>query len=107
MHVDRVTGEIVDSAMRVHSVLGTGLLEAVYEACLAHELRKRGLHVHRQFPLPVTYDGIEIKLGYRVDMIVEGVVVVEIKAVAKLHHIHSAQLLSYLKLSGCSVGLLL
>src|SRR6185295_2646089 len=95
--INRRTAKIVDAAMRVHSRLGPGLLESAYEACLSHELRKHGLRVVRQHALPVTYDGVQIELGYRVDLLVDDVVVVEIKALAKLHPIHEAQVLSYLK----------
>ena len=93
--------------MRVHSALGPGLLEGAYEACLAHELRKRGLGVAVQVPLPVWYDGVKIELGYRLDMLVEDAVIVELKAVSKLAPLHEAQLLSYLRLSAHQVGLLI
>jgi GxxExxY protein len=101
------TGQVVDAAMRVHSALGPGLLEGAYEACLAHELRKRGLHVDVQSLVPVVYDGVRIELGYRADLVVDDAVIVELKAVAKLLPIHEAQLLSYLKLSGYWAGLLI
>jgi GxxExxY protein len=104
---DIVSGQIVDAAMKVHSVLGPGLLESTYTACLAFELRQRGLHVMTQVPLPIIYGGHRIDLAYRLDLLVAGTVVVETKAVADLHPVHSAQLLSYLKLSGVKVGLLL
>lgn len=107
MRPNDISGNVVDAAIKVHSALGPGLLEGAYEACLAHELRKRGLNVRAQVPLPVLYDGVRINVGYRVDLLVEGTVVVELKAVAKLLPIHNAQLLSYLKLSGHSLGLLL
>jgi GxxExxY protein len=111
-HVRRVnindcSGVVVNAAMKVHSVLGPGLLENAYEGCLTHELRKRGLQVINQLALPVVYDGVCIDLGYRIDLLVNGAVVVEIKAVGKLLPIHNAQLLSYLKLSGYKVGLLI
>lgn len=93
--------------MKGHSALGPGLLENAYERCLVHELRKRGLHVEHQLPLPVIYDGVCIDLGYRIDLLVNGAVVVEVKAVAKLLPLHEAQLLSYLKLSGHKIGLLM
>ena len=102
-----VTGEVVSAAMRVHTVLGPGLLERAYEVCLAHELRRRGLRVRTQVPVPILYDGEELELGYRLDLLVEEHVVVEIKTVTKLLPIHSAQLLSYLKLNDFPVGLLL
>lgn len=100
------SGEVVDAAMQVHSALGPGLLEGAYEACLAHELRLRGFHVATQLPLPITYKGVKIKLGYRADLLVDNAVLVELKAVRKLVPLHEAQLLSYLKLSGHRVGLL-
>ena len=101
------TGQVVDAAMRVHTVLGPGVMEGAYEACLAHELRKRGRHVQVQAPLPLVYDGVRIELGYRADLIVDDVVLVELKAVAKLLPLHEAQLLSYLKLGGYWAGLLI
>ena len=110
MNVDAIndrSGQVVVAAMRVHSALGPGLLEGAYEACLAYELRQRGLRVLAQLPLPVVYEGVRIELGYRVDLLVDDAVVVELKAVAKLLPIHEAQLLSYLKLSEYRVGLLI
>ena len=100
------SGEVVDAAMQVHSALGPGLLEGAYEACLAHELRLRGFHVATQLPLPITYKGVKIELGYRADLLVDNAVLVELKAVRRLVPLHEAQLLSYLKLSGHRVGLL-
>ena len=93
--------------MAVHSALGPGLLESAYEECLAYELRKRGVAVATQVELPVAYDGIEMDVGYRIDMMVADKVIVEIKAVDTLAPIHQAQILTYLKLSGIKVGLLL
>jgi GxxExxY protein len=107
MDLNEISGQIVDAAMRVHSVLGPGLLESAYEACLKHELVKRGLRVEQQVVLPVQYDGIAIDLGYRLDLLVAGEIVVELKAVEKVTPLHEAQLLSYLKLSGKKVGLLI
>ncbi|MEO5814731.1 MAG: GxxExxY protein [Gemmatimonadaceae bacterium] len=101
------TARVVDAAMKVHSTLGPGLLERAYEACLAYELRKRGLHVVTQPILPVIYDDIEIELAYRLDLLVDNAVIVELKTVSKLLAIHKAQLLSYLKLSQHRVGLLI
>jgi GxxExxY protein len=101
------TGQIVDAAMRVHSALGPGLLEAAYEACLVYELRKRGLHIYTQLALPVIYDSVRIDIGYRVDLLVDDTVLVELKAVSKILPLHEAQLLSYLKLSRHRVGLLI
>jgi GxxExxY protein len=107
MHPKDVSGQIVDAAMTVHSALGPGLLESAYETCLAHELRKRTLNVTTQQVLPITYDGVEIDAGYRIDLLIESSVIVELKSVDKLAPIHEAQLLSYLKLSGVKLGLLI
>ncbi|MDR3621433.1 MAG: GxxExxY protein [Paludisphaera borealis] len=104
---EEISGAVVNAAMKVHSVLGPGLLESAYEACLAYELRKLGLDVETQVPLPVVYEGVRIDAGYRIDLKVAGVILVEIKAVSAIAPIHKAQLLSYLKLSGLKVGLLL
>ena len=93
--------------MRVHSVLGPGLLESAYQVCLEQELRKRGLVVEAQLGLPVVYEGEKLDLGYRIDLLVENLVVVEIKCVEAIHPVHEAQLLSYLRLSGKNVGLLI
>jgi GxxExxY protein len=107
MDVNYCSGQVVDAAMKVHSALGPGLLESAYQACLAHELRKRGLTVRAQLPVPIIYDGVQIELGYRIDLVVEDAVVVELKAVSNVLPIHEAQLLSHLKLSGHRVGLLI
>jgi GxxExxY protein len=107
MELSDITAQIVDAAMKVHTGLGPGLLESAYEACLAHELRKRNLQVETQVALPVHYDGVDIELGYRIDLLVEGAVIVELKAVRELLPIHEAQLLSYLKLSRKKIGLLI
>ena len=105
--VNQVTGSVVTAAIRVHSLLGPGLLESAYQACLAHELKKRGLAVASQVGLPVVYDGEKIELGYRMDLVVENIVIVEIKCVEAIHPVHHAQLLSYMRLSGMNVGLLI
>jgi GxxExxY protein len=105
--INQVSGAIVNSAMRIHSLLGPGLLESAYDACLAHELRKRGFRVDTQVGLPVVYDGEKVDLGYRIDLIVENLVIVEVKCVEAIHPVHEAQLLSYLRLSGKGVGLLI
>lgn len=105
--VNQVTGAIVAAAMKVHSRLGPGLLESAYEACMAHELRKQNLRVAKQVALPVIYDGERIELGYRIDLLVEDLVVVEIKCVDAINPVHEAQLLSYIRLSGKNVGLLI
>lgn len=105
--LNAITEGIISAAIAVHRALVPGLLESAYGACLAYELADRGLAVERQKGLPVTYRGVKVDCGYRIDLLVEGQVVVELKAVEKLDAIHEAQLLSYLKLSGCRVGLLI
>ena len=105
--LNRVSGDVVDSSMEVHSTLGPGLLESAYEACLTYELRSRGYTVVTQQPLPLIYKGIHLDLGYRMDLLVDNSVVVEVKAVDKLIPLYDAQLLSYLKLSGKKLGLLI
>ena len=93
--------------MKVHTELGPGLLESAYEACLKHELISKNIHVLNQVILPIKYHGIEIEAGYRLDLLVEDEVIVELKAVDKIHPIHEAQLLSYLKLANKKIGLLI
>ena len=107
MNVNRVTDQVIGAAIAVHGFLGPGLLESTYEACLAHELVQRHLHVERQKALPIIYKGVQIDCGYRLDLLVEDQVIVELKAVRNLEPIHEAQVLSYLRLSGCHVGLLI
>jgi GxxExxY protein len=107
LKINDTSGVIVDAAFKVHSVLGPGLLESAYEACFKHELLKRGLKVVSQILLPVEYDGVAIDAGYRIDLLVEDSVVIELKAVEKVVPIYDAQLLTYLKLSGKKLGLLL
>jgi GxxExxY protein len=107
VELDRVTGEIIDAAMRAHTVLGPGMLESVYEKCLKHELVKRGLRVELQVWVPLIYDGVKIEGGYKIDLLVESEVVVELKVVEQILEVHKAQLLSYLKLSDKRVGLLI
>lgn len=107
MHFNQISGAIVDSAMKVHSALGPGLLESVYLACLVHELNQRGYRTAVQVPLPVVYDGVRLDLGFRLDVLVESLVVVEIKAVDAVSPVHQAQLLTYLKLSHKHIGLLI
>lgn len=102
-----ISGAIICAAIAVHRALGPGLLESTYEACLAYELDQRGLHVERQRELPVRYRGVHLDCGYRIDLLVENSVIVELKAVEKIDPIHEAQLLSYLKLSGIKIGLLI
>ena len=107
MNENAVGQEILGCALRVHRVLGPGLLESAYEACLAHEFGKSGLAYLRQIPMPVRYDGVELELGYRLDLLVEDLVVVEVKAVERVTDIHRAQLISYLKLGNYKLGYLL
>jgi GxxExxY protein len=107
LNINETSGAVVAAAMTVHSALGPGLLESTYEACLKHELLKSGLKVASQVMLPVHYDGVAIDAGYRIDLLVEDAVVIELKSVEKVVPIHEAQLLTYLKLSGKRLGLLL
>lgn len=107
MEMNDISGEVVDAAMKVHTALGPGLLESVYQKCLQHELHKRGLKVESEVWLPVVDDGVKIEGGYKVDLLIEGQVVVELKVVEQLLEIHKAQLLSYLKLSEKELGLLI
>lgn len=100
-------GIIVDSAMKVHRELGPGLLESVYEHCLAHELTRRAIPFGRQVPVPIRYDGEFLDAGFRLDLLVDGAIIVEIKAVEKLAPLHQAQLLTYMKLTGISMGFLM
>ena len=104
---NRVSGAVLDAALKVHTRLGPGLLENAYKLCLAHELGLRGLRVEREVPLAVEYEGLRVEGAYFADLIVEGVVVVEAKAVEALHANHAAQLLTYLRLANAPVGILL
>ncbi len=104
---DAIAHEIVDAAFTVHKALGPGLLENVYEVCLAHELRKRNVPVQQQCVLPVQYDGLRLDAGLRLDMLVGASVIVELKAVERLLPIHKAQVLTYLKLTGHRLALLI
>jgi GxxExxY protein len=105
--INRITEQIIGAAIEVHRTLGPGLLESTYHACLRHELIQRGLDVESEKELPVVYKGIKLDCGYRIDLLVNQAVIVELKAVDELKTIHEAQLLSYLKLSRCPVGLLI
>jgi len=98
---------VVPSALKVHTILGPGMLESAYEACLAHELANRGLDVKRQVPIPITYESVKLDAGYRADLLVGGLVILELKVVEKILPIHKAQLLSYLKLGNLRLGYLL
>jgi len=104
---NEIASQIVDAAYQIHTSLGPGLLESVYEALMAHELNRRGLLFVRQQPVPVVYDGIRLETGFRADLIVEDRVVVEIKSVDVLAPVHKKQLLTYLRLTGKRLGLLI
>ena len=105
--LNNVTSGIIGAAIDVHRALGLGLLESAYEACLAYELIQREMKVEQQKPLPLIYRDVQLDCGYRIDLLVDDAVIVEIKSVDSLAPIHQAQLLSYLKLSGCEVGRLI
>ena len=105
--LNTVTSGIIGAAIDVHRALGPGLLESAYQACLAFELSQREMKVEQQKPLPLIYGDVKLDCGYRIDLLVDDAVIVEIKSVDSLAPIHQAQMLSYLKLSGCEVGLLI
>lgn len=105
--LNHITEDTIGAAIEVHRALGPGLLESAYEACEAYELSERGRKVARQVPLPLVYKEVKLDCGYRLDLIVDDLVIVEIKAVDALNDVHKAQLLSYLKISGLKVGLLI
>ena len=105
--LEELTEQIIGAAIEVHKQLGPGLLESAYEECLCHELHLRGLHFERQTPLPVEYKGIKLDCGYRIDVVVEDAVVLELKTVDKVLPVHEAQLLTYLKLTGKKVGFII
>ncbi|MBE9216137.1 MAG: GxxExxY protein [Richelia sp. RM2_1_2] len=107
MYENDLSGIIIGCAMRVHTALGAGLLESAYEQCLEYELRKKGLNVGRQIPVPLIYEEVELDCVYRLDLIVENKVIIEVKSVESLKPIHAVQLLTYLKLTDCKLGLLL
>lgn len=104
---ERITEVIIGCAIKTHRLTGPGCLESVYEVCLCHEITKAGLAVARQVEVPILYDGVRLDAGFRIDLLVENCVIVEIKAVDKIHPIHEAQLMTYLRLSGHRVGLLI
>jgi GxxExxY protein len=107
MEHDAIGKQIVDAAIKVHRALGPGLLESAYQACLAYELTKRGLKVECEVPQPIRYDGVELEIGYRIDMMVESLVIIENKAVEQILPIHQAQLMTYLRLRDCHLGYLI
>jgi GxxExxY protein len=105
--IERVAHEVVDAAFKIHSKLGPGLLESAYVTVMIYELRKRGLHVQTEVAVPVVYEEVTLEVGYRLDLLVNDCVIVEVKSVEKLHPVHEAQLLTYLKLSGHRLGFLI
>lgn len=107
MEANWITREILDSAYKVHSALGPGLLESAYQACLAYELHKKGLKVETEKPVPLIYEDIKLECGYRLDLLVENQVVVELKSVDAFTDVHIAQVLTYLKLTNKHIGLLI
>lgn len=107
MTENEISKIILDSAFKVHSALGPGLLESVYRECLAYELKKAGLKVEQEKPLPLVYEEVRLECGFRIDILIENKVVVELKTVEVFNDVHIAQTLTYMKLSGCKLGLLL
>lgn len=107
MTENELSSIIIGAAIEVHTSLGPGLLESAYEACLFYELQQIGLNVRRQVELPIIYKNVEIKVGYRLDIIVEDKIIVELKSVSALHDIHTAQMLTYLKLTNIGLGLII
>ncbi|MGO9083776.1 MAG: GxxExxY protein [Candidatus Sulfotelmatobacter sp.] len=107
LSAQEVSHAVITAAMRVHTELGPGLLESAYQACLQHELQETGLQAACQVGLPVVYRGVRLEIGYRMDLLVEDLVIVEIKSVDAISPVHQAQIISYLKLSGKSIGLLI
>lgn len=105
--LNQLSGMVIDSAITIHTALGPGLLESAYQACLLYELRKRGLHVDAQVPLPVVYESVHLEIGYRIDLLVENTIILELKACDGIAPVHRVQLLSYLRLSNKPLGLLL
>ena len=107
MNENEISKVVFDCALKVHKSLGPGLLESAYEECLFYELKKSGLNVEKQKPLPLLYEGVKLEIGYRIDLIVENKVVLEMKAVEALNDVHLAQVLTYLRLSNCKLGMLI
>ena len=107
MHENEISEIILGAAFKVHTALGPGLLESAYQECLYYELKKRNLKVEKEKPLPLIYEDVKLEIGYRVDLLVENKVIVELKSVEALNDVHLAQVLTYLKLSECKLGLLM
>ena len=107
MHENEISKIIFDLGLKIHKNLGPGLLESAYEECLFYEISKAGLFVEKQKPMPLTYEEVKLDIGYRIDLLVEKSVVIEVKSGDALNDVHLAQVLTYLKLSGCRLGLLI
>lgn len=107
MHENEISKIIFDLGLKIHKNLGTGLLESAYEECLFYEISKAGLFVEKQKPMPLIYEEVKLDIGYRIDLLVEKSVVIEVKSCEALNDVHLAQVLTYLKLSGCRLGLLI
>ena len=107
MNENEISRIILDCAFKVHTALGPGLLESAYQECLAYEIIKKGLKVEKEKPLPLVYEEVKLNCGYRIDLLIENKVVVELKVVEAFRDVHIAQTLTYMKLSGCKLGLLL
>ena len=107
MDINQLSSKIIGAAIQVHKALGPGLLESAYEECISHELSSQGLSIERQKPLAINYKGIKLDCGYRLDIVVENTIILELKSCEKIEPIHKAQLLTYLKLSGLNLGLIL
>jgi len=106
MDIEKIFKIVLDCSFKVHTELGPGLLESAYEKCLYYELQQSGLYVEKQKPLPLVYKEVNLEAGYRIDLLVENKIIVEIKSVESLADLHMAQIITYLKLSGCKLGLL-
>lgn len=104
---EQISKIVFESALKVHKVLGPGLLESAYEECLFYELKKTNLKIEKQKPIPLIYEEVKLEIGYRIDIIIEDKFIVEVKSVESLNDVHLAQLLTYLKLSDCKLGLLI
>jgi len=107
MDIEKLFKQILDCSFQVHTQLGPGLLESAYEECLLYELKELNINVEKQKPLPLVYKDVKLDIGYRIDLIVESSIIVEIKAVESFSDVHMAQILTYMKLSGCKLGLLI
>ena len=107
MDINTLTGNVIGAAIEVHKTLGPGLLESAYEECLCHELNLRGISHERQVPLPIQYKEVKLDCGYRIDILIDNTIVLELKVTEKTEPIHKAQLLTYLKLAGLKIGLLI